>query len=441
MKEIIFGEGNKYKAIIYTKGEMNGSVVHSFVDAGFNARKGEPEQKYLILLNELNDLNPKKNPYFSVSENGKTADAYFIIVYENGKPVGRSTALYDPLYNDYHIQYNREEVVWLGWPDFKNKEIGEKLLEITMDCAKEFKKKHGTLKHLIGPGRPNEQGIVGLRVSGKFIYFMEPDNPIRYKDIFEKNGIEVDDYWTSFRFTKSDVENWKKLLEMAKAFFKRNKNTNTEIIRLNKLSLGKYFKGIYDVYRDAWLSEEHVHGRTLTQKEFDYMASGIKILIPPFWNNIYIAKDKSYGKTVGISISLPNFNEVLENINSKASKERIRKEIIFLLKNFTGIQHYHSGRIFIAGVLPEVKGMRRSEISSRLIADSINNFQKNGINDISMSQLAVPNKDVIIPLLVAHGADKRLLLKENYRKNVVPIIEKLSGEGKASLAAVYRLSI
>ncbi len=440
MKEILFGVNNKYRAVVYAKEEVNKKIVRDLVDAGFNAREGEAEQKYLILLNELNDLNPKKNPYFNVSENGKTVDAYFIIVYENGKPLGRSIAIHDQLYNNYHLQYNREEVVWIGWPDFKNKEIGEKLLEITMDCAREFKKKHNSLKYLIGPGRPNEQGIVGLRIAGKFVYFMEPDNPIRYKAVFEKEGIEIDDYWTSFRFMKKDIEGWRKLLDTSKLFLRKGKNGHTEIIRLSKFSLSKYLKGIYNVYRDAWLSEEHVHGRTLTQKEFDYMASGIKILVPPLWNNIYIAKEKASGKTIGISISLPNLNEYLEKLQSKNSSERIRKEMILILKNFIGIKRYHSGRIFIAGVLPEVKGMRRSIISSKLVAESVDNFQKTGINDISMSQLAIPNKDVIMPLLIAHGADKKLL-KENYKENVIPIIKKLSEEGKASLAAVYRLPI
>ncbi len=33
-----------------------------------------------------------------------------------------------------------------------------------------------------------------------------------------------------------------------------------------------------------------------------------------------------------------------------------------------------------------------------------------------MSQLAVPNRDVVVPLLVAHGVDKKLLSGENYQK-------------------------
>ena len=439
MKEISFGKNNKYRAAVYRKSEVNSKITRTFVDAGFNAREGTIEQNYLILLSELNDINPNKNPYFNASGNGKTTDAYFVIVFENEKPVGRSIVLYDPLYNDTHLKYNREPVVWLGWPEFKNNEVGEKLLEIVHEYAKKIKKKDNSLKYVIGPGRPNEQGIVGLRTAGKFAFFMEPDNPIWYKNVFEKNGITVDNYWTALRFTEKNVEEWKKLLDMSKSFFKRSSNGNTEVIRLSKFSLSKHLNGIYDVYKEAWDSEEHIHGRALTKKEFDYMASGIKIMVPPYWNNVYIAREKARNKTLGISISLPNFNETLEKLKSKTSGERIRKEILFILKNFIGMQRYKSGRIFIAGVIPEVKGLKRSVISSKLIAESIYNFQKSGINDISMSQLAVPNKDVVIPLLVAHGADKKLL--SDYDKNVIPIIEKLSEEGKASLATVYRFPI
>ncbi len=439
MKEILFGENNRYKAIIYKKNEVSKKIVRNFVDAGFNAREGATEQNYLILLSELDDVNPLKNPYFNASENKKVTDAYFVIVFENGKPVGRSVALYDPLYNKTHLKYGREPVVWLGWPEFKNEEIGEKLLEITRECAKELKKKDSSLKYIIGPGRPNEQGIVGLRTAGKFVYFMEPDNPIWYKNVFKKKGIEIDNYWTAFRFTNQNLNDWKRLLSMSRSFFGKSKNGDTEIIQLNKFSLNKSLSGIYDVYKEAWDSEEHIHGRTLTNKEFSYMASGIKALVPPFWNNVYIAKDKKSEKTIGISISLPNFNEALEKLKSKTSSERIRKEIFFFLENFIGLKRYLSGRIFIAGVLPEVKGLKRSIISAKFIADSIDSFRRAGINNISMSQLAVPNKDVVIPLLIAHGIDKNLL--SDYNKNIIPILEKLSEEGKASLAAVYRLPI
>ncbi|GEM_PF-5531369 len=439
MREIFFGNNDKYKAIIYKKEEVDGKVVRAFVDAGFNAREGANEQNYLILLSELNDVNPSKNPYFNASTKTHKSDAYFIIVFENGKPVGRSIALYDPLYNETHLQYGRAPVVWLGWPEFKNEEIGEKLLELIGECAKELKKKDSSLKYVIGPGRPNEQGIVGLRTHGKFIYFMEPDNPLWYKNVFEKDGIEIDDYWTALRFTKKDIKDWERLLSTSRSFFKRNRNGDTKIVRLNKFSLNKYLKGIYDVYRDAWDSKEHVHGRALTKQEFDYMASGIKILVPPLWNNVYVAEDKKTNSIIGISISLPNFNETLEKLKSKTSGERMRKEVFFLLKNFLGIARYKSGRIFIAGVLPQIKGLKRSIISAKFVAETVENFQKNGITDFSMSQLAVPNKDVIIPLLIAHGIDKNAL--KDYDKNVIPAIEKLSEEGKASLAAVYRYEI
>jgi len=100
-----------------------------------------------------------------------------------------------------------------------------------------------------------------------------------------------------------------------------------EIIQINKKSLMKHIEGIYEVYREAWLGEEHIHGRTLTQKEFDYMVKGLKMLVPPYWNNVYIAEEN--GRTIGISISLPNFNEALEKINAENASQRMRKNFLF----------------------------------------------------------------------------------------------------------------
>ncbi len=438
MKRIKFGKNDIYEAVVYGKEEVNKKVLNDMLKAGFNAREGCIEQKYLILNGEADDLNPAKNPYFQSETETKKANATFIIIYKNGVPVGRSIALYDPLYNEYHEQYGRKPVVWLGWPEFKNPEIGEKLIELTLNEAKEFKKKDSSLAYLIGPGRPNEQGIVGLRIAGKFVFFMEPDNPLWYKEVFEREGIDVDDYWTAVRYTKSDLEGWKEMIENSRKFFERT-GSGVEIIRINKRSLTKYIKGIYEVYREAWLGEEHIHGRTLTQEEFDYMVKGLKMLVPPYWDNVYIAKEN--GRTIGISISLPNFNEALEKINAKNASQRMRKEIFFFLKNLLGFAKYKSGRVFIAGVMPDVKGLKRSAISARLTSEAINNFHKNGIYDITMSQLAVPNKDVVVPLLIAHGVDKKSLSGENYKKNIIPILRELAEKGKTSLAAVYKIPI
>ncbi len=438
MKTIKFGNNNSYKAIIYGKEEVNKKVVNDMLKAGFNARAGLPEQRYLILNGESDDLNPLKNPYFQSETKTQKTDAKFIIVYQNGTPVGRSIALYDPLYNEYHLQYGRKPVVWMGWPEFKNREIGKKIIELTLEEAKEFKKKDASLSYLIGPGRPNEQGIVGLRIAGKFIFFMEPDNPLWYKEVFEQDGIEIDDYWTAVRYEKNDLDGWKKIIENSRKFFERA-GSGVEIIQVNKKSLMQHIHGIYEVYKEAWLGEEHIHGRTLTQKEFDYMVKGLKMLVPPYWDNVYIAEEN--GRTIGISISLPNFNEALERINSKTASQRMRKEIFFFLKNFLGFARYKSGRVFIAGVLPGIKGLKRSAISARLTSEAINNFHKNSIYDITMSQLAVPNRDVVIPLLVAHGVDKKSLSGENYKKNIIPILTELAEKGKTSLAAVYKIPI
>jgi hypothetical protein len=439
MKSIKFGANDRYEAVIYAKKEMNKKSVRALVDAGFNARSGHIEQRYLILNADIDDLNPNKNPYFNSKIQDKETDAHFIIVYENGVPIGRSIALYDPLYNEYHLKYNRKPVVWLGWPEFKNVEVGKMLLELTLDEAKSFKKKDSSIQCLIGPGRPNEQGIVGLRIAGQFIYFMEPDNPLWYEEVFE--SIEVDDYWTAFHFNEEDIKQWQRVIDASRMLFSRSKSSDVEVVQINKFTLAKYLSGIYDVYRDAWDSEEHVHGRALTKKEFDYMAKGLKMLIPPQWNNVYLALDKHTRKTIGISISLPNFNEALEKINARTSGERMRKEIAFFLKNFLGIARYRSGRIFIAGVLPEISGLKRSAISSMLISNAIENFRRNGINEMTMSQLAVPNRDVVAPLMVAYGVDKKLISNDEYRKNAVKIIRELSKKGKASLAAVYRIPV
>jgi len=435
-----------YTIKIFDKKEMNFWKVLSFVRAGFNARRNDEEQKYLFLTNELlGDVNPKLNPYFNYT------DSKFVIAYRNGNPVGRVIITYDPLYNEYHKKYNRDPVVWFQWLEFENKYLGKYLLDKSVDIAKEFKnKKDNEIKYLIGPGQPNENGIVGLRTERNFIYFMEPNNPIRYKDIFDK--IPIDDYWYSLKFNEKDLKKWKYILEKFDGHVKdisNEKNSTFKIIQLNKSNVKKHLGEIEEIYKNAWDSEEHKHGRILKHDEFVSIFNGLKLILPKNWDNSYIAykiadkknegSKKSIYVPIGAAVSLPNYYEKFKKHESFGIK--ILNELSIFLNN----KNYKTGRIFIEGAVNKIDGidippMEKSSIVGMLTTETLKWFEEHDVNPITMSQVVRSNKDVIIPLVKMFNPKKyKDLNKLNYEGNIDSIIGELAKYNKVSIASVYKM--
>ncbi len=405
----------------YEKDEVNKRVVYDFVRAGFNARMEDEERKYLLLINELDELNPRKNAYFKVAE-----DAKFVIAYKNGVPVGRVVVTLDEEYNKHHKKYDRDPVAWFGWIEFDDEKTGKKLMEAALDIAEKYKKeKNSDIKAIIGPGRPNENGIVGLRVKGDFIFFMEPDNPLRYQEIFKDWEIDENGngYWYAHMLKEEDLERWWEKIE-------KYSNPAPWIKTYNKLNVGKARKPIYKIYTEAWDTADHPHGRNLEKREFNHLFNGLRLLLPFTWNEVKVAyRDK---KPVAVTVFIPNFNEVIEKTDSENFEEKKRKELLCLLSaQFKN--RWNTARSFIGG---RVDGSRPSDVI-KMSAQSLKSMRRRGIKEISFSQHALLNRDIISTSLRFLGIN----LPEtdpDYFSKAKKIMEDLADEGKASIAVVYR---
>ncbi len=376
---------------IKTYDSLKGRNLRDFVYAGFNARRGDDERKYLFLLNELSDFS--QNPYF------RHTIPTFVIAYKNGVPVGRVAVTYDGSYNEYHEKYGRSPVVWFGWLDFDDDKTGEKLLNTALEIANKYKENlNSDVSAIIGPGNPNENGVVGLRKEGNFVFFMEPDQPIRYNEVFgdwkiDENGKGI---WMSAKLDNDDIDRWSKVISKSSDFELRG----YDIKKYGKLNVNEAFNSIKEIYNIAWDSAAHPHGRMLYDDEFKNIFSGLKMILPFGWNEVYVAYKGN--EPVAVSVALPNFNEVFSK-DADSPKAKMAKELLGLL-HVQFKQSYNGARIFISG--STLHNHDGKLLVAKMTSETLKNLRSRGVNEITMSQLSVENTDVINPVLGLIGVEK-----------------------------------
>ena len=343
--------------------------------------RAHPRTEFYSTLIDRSDMS---NPYF------KIAKSKFLVAYKDGRPVGRVVVSVDDLYNEEHAKRGEEPVAWFGWISFEDMDVGEKLMETALETAKNLGNddtlKYKDLKYLIGPGRPNENGVVGLRTRGSFVYFMEPDHPLWYRCVFDDDW-DVENYWIAVRVKHGG--DLKRIKNKMKKIIERTNEYGIE--RVSIRDIGKYLKDIKKVYDEAWSTEEHPDGRKMTDEEFYSMVSGLKLLAPFGWNDVYLARYND--EIVGVNVAIPDFNDYLAN--SHGALNELYRVLVGKLKSPKRI------RVLISGVTDIGNDMVKSFLETGLMAHFLDG--KDHYHEIDASQLAVKNTKVILPIIGLWG--------------------------------------
>lgn len=188
-------------------------------------------------------------------------------------------------------------------------------------------------------------------------------------------------------------------------------NSNGFVIRnVDFSNLGHEIKIIRELYNEIWNAGNHPQQTELTEKEFDVLAMGIRAIA--LEDLLFIVeKDK---KPVGVSISLPDVNEIIDeydsghkNRNSTSNNyvpssnflnfKDLKRDIdIFnIVKSRLKLKKFYGTRILILGVKEE---FRKTGIDSKLYFQTFKRGKELGFIHGSGSQLADINIDILNPL-------------------------------------------
>ncbi|MEI7615270.1 MAG: GNAT family N-acetyltransferase [Actinomycetota bacterium] len=363
----------------------------------------ESNKIFPIFLQEISDLNPTnkqisgiltKNPFFEHTQ------IKFFIAYHNNVPAGRVIAYIDYNYSKTH----GEKIGWLGlFETTENSNIAEMLL----DAGIKYLKENGCTK-ITGPAKFNANGEIGLLIEGfdKKPYFMEPYNAPYYAQYFEKYGFEKENDWfsmnTDYLLSDDYMSRIEKMMKRISGTARDDRLNDFIVRNIEFKNIKNEIKLIKDLYNPIWGKGNHPQFTEMTKEEFDTLALGIKTVA---LEDLIFVVEKD-GAAVGISVSVPNINEIIEEHDSRKFnmpskhlmdlKDLKRDLDIFgtikkrlKSKNFSGI------RVLILGVDEKY---RKTGIDSKLYYKTMLAAKAVGIKHGSGSQLADKNFDILNPL-------------------------------------------
>ena len=356
-----------------------------------------------LFLQELSDLNPTpktisglitRNPYFD-----HTQIKYFI-AYRDKKLVGRIAAFID-------YTYKEDGSGKIGWFGLFESEDDIDTARLLIDSAVEYLKANAC-KKIIGPAKFNAGGEIGLLIDGfeNEPYFMEPYNAPYYQDFFEGYGFVKENDWYSVNIDKIISKDYMERVDrILKRIIDHRKGKAFSEYTIRNVDFGNLkseIETIRELYNPIWNEGNHPQQVKMTDAEFDMLALGLKEL--SMEELIFIVEKD--GKPVGISVNIPDINEVIAEMDGRATympstrfyspRDIIRDLRIFInTKKRLRQKRFSRMRFFILGV--EEKH-RKSGIDSKLFWNIKEKALEIGIEKGSASQLADINMDIINPI-------------------------------------------
>ena len=271
-------------------------------------------------------LDRSKNPFF------EHAEAEYFLAWRDGEPVGRITAHVDHRFNEF--QGNR----WGQFGFFECPDDPE-VAGVLLDAAEGWLRERGR-DRMVGPADFTTNHECGILIEGhqRPPQIYEPWQHRYYRGLLEGHGLEkaMDllkwELWVSARDKVLPV-----VFELAE---KLEPEHGIRIRHIDKRTLEREMRAFIDIYNSAW--ERNWGFVPLTDAEVEDYARELKPVLDENWAMV-AERD---GETVGGALTLPDYNQVLKQLNGRllplgwAKALRARKRI-------------DSVRVFALGVKPE----------------------------------------------------------------------------------------
>lgn len=247
---------------IIIKEVTNKKLTKAFMSFPIKLYKNEKNYVPPLLFDEMNSVNPKKNPVFDHCE------IIMFLAYKDNKIVGRIRGLINHKYNKKenvkHLRFNHFDVI----DDF---EVTKALFDAIIKWGK--KKGLTEINGPIGYTDIEKQGMLidGYDQDGMFItYYNYP----YYKEHMEKLKFVKDVDWIEYKIHIPNQIN-EKIERIALHLLNRNK---FKLVKLtDKKDISKYLYKIFDLYNETFAP---LHGVVELSKELiDYLVKQYKTIL------------------------------------------------------------------------------------------------------------------------------------------------------------------
>ncbi|MBX7146459.1 MAG: GNAT family N-acetyltransferase [Alphaproteobacteria bacterium] len=301
-----------------------------------------------LMMERLEVLNPKKNPYFDHAEH-----QYFLAV-DGNKIVGRISAQIDRLNKPY-------EGKKVGHFGFLDAEDNGDVFSALIKTAEEWLKKRD-IKYITGPFNHSINEEAGLLIDGY-------DTPSVM--MYPYNRAYTEKYLLNYGFTKAkDLYSYTynvshtKPIDAGNFLHRLDQNNRVKLRPYNPQNHGQELKTIVSIFNDAW--SDNWGFVPFTEKEIDHIAKSMKPLIVK--DLIWIAEFDQ--RPISMIVALPNINEAIYDLNGSLFPLGLLK-LLWRLK----IKGLKTARVLLFGLKKEYQ---KTPMASILVMMLLEELRKNG---------------------------------------------------------------
>ncbi|TNE56048.1 MAG: hypothetical protein EP344_12970 [Bacteroidetes bacterium] len=305
------------------------SQLRRFIDFPHDLYAGDPNYVPMLYMEQEALLNPKKSPFFKHS----TA-AYFLAV-QNGKIAGRIAAIL----NRNHLQFTGRQEGFFGFFDVINDQA---VADALLDAAAEWLRQQG-ITNVVGPANFSTNETCGLLVENfdEPPFIMMTYNAPYYIDLLENYGFTKNIDLLCYILPTADMTD--EVIAVGERLEQRLAERGVRIRQINMKQFKQEIEKFLPVYNASWA--ENTGFVPMTPEEVRQIGKDLRPVIDPEY--VYFAEKD--GKIIGVSLTVPNVNEV------QCTLKRGRLFPFGVFKLLFGLKKVKSVRVLALGTLKEYR--------------------------------------------------------------------------------------
>lgn len=248
-----------------------------------------------LLMERLDHLNPKKNPFFGLAE-----VAYWV-AWREGQPLGRISAQV----NRAHLARHGDDTGHFGFLEAVDDPA---VFAALFETACDWLRARG-LKRVLGPFSLSINDESGLLVDG---FDTPPSVMMGHAKPYYGPRVEEQGFVKAKDLLAYKYEATYKLPDYVLGIIDRAKKSQRFTVRsLDTKNYRRDLDSIMDIFNDAWY--DNWNFVPLSEAEVAYLAKNIRPLIDPK----FVAIAEIDGRPVAMDVNLPNLNEAIADLDGR----------------------------------------------------------------------------------------------------------------------------
>jgi GNAT superfamily N-acetyltransferase len=273
--------------------------LKAFIDLPFRLNANHPLWVPPLKLERRLFLSRRSNAFFSHGE------AEYFLAVRDGTVVGRISAHVNHAFNDHR------GARW-GWFGFLDFERDPEVLRALLDAASEWLRERGQ-ERMVGPASFAMNDESGVLIEGYDLrpMILQPWNPPYYAELLEEAGMAKA---MDLLMWNLEVEERSKVLPVIWELAERVQSEHGIRVRpMRRRQLRKDLDAFADVYNAAW--SKNWDFVPYSKKDLDAYAQELQLAFDKNW--FMIAEKEDTGEVVGMAITVPDLNQVLEQMHGR----------------------------------------------------------------------------------------------------------------------------